>query len=84
MTTTLKAAYGVSELAAMAGLSRFQVHRLLVSRKVPTTEIGKKVLVPLVGFKMAFPEIWDSIVVRLSLPHTACVVCEVCGSQGEI
>jgi hypothetical protein len=56
----LKAAYTVPELAAMAGLSRFQVYRLIKRHSVTLVDE----LVPLISFRTCFPDLWESIVLK--------------------
>jgi hypothetical protein len=66
MTAALKAAYSLTELAGMAGLSRKQMRRKLENAQVRTyqsTERGKRWVV-LASFAEAYPELWDSIILR--------------------
>ena len=57
----IKPVYRVEELARMVGLSRFAVLRLLKRYEVPTIRSGRTVLVPLVAFRVAFPDLWESV-----------------------
>ena len=62
-TPGIKPVYTVNELATMTGLSRFAVLRLLRKHNVPTITAGYRVtLVPVVGFRVAFPDLWESMV----------------------
>lgn len=64
----LKALYSVTELAALAGLSRHQVRRLMIGRAgLPKPGERKKMLVPLDSLREAFPALWESILTRQSL-----------------
>ena len=65
-TFTVKAAYMVSELAKMAGISRGRMKRWLISKGVTFDRIGKHIYVPLGELKNA-PSIWESILTKLSL-----------------
>jgi predicted DNA-binding transcriptional regulator AlpA len=64
---SLKAAYGITELARMSGMSRQQVYRRIKKHQLASNrQPYEKLDVPLVAFRDAFPEIWDSILLRLS------------------
>jgi hypothetical protein len=66
--SALKAAYGVSELAELSGMSRHQVYRLVTARLGLRSERPyAKLMIPLTSFQEAFPEIWESILLRASL-----------------
>jgi hypothetical protein len=60
----LKPVYTVSELAELAGLSRFQMRRFLLREKL--IEAGskprRKYTVTLPAFRETFPELWYGIV----------------------
>jgi hypothetical protein len=65
---TLKAAYGISELADMSAMSRYAIYKL--AKKHGLTECGgrqrhEKIHIPLSTFREAFPELWESILIRL-------------------
>jgi hypothetical protein len=66
--SALKAAYGVSELADLSGMSRQQVYRLVTARLGLRSERPyAKLLIPLTSFQEAFPELWESILLRASI-----------------
>jgi hypothetical protein len=59
----IKPVYTVNELATITGMSRFAVLRLLRRHNVPTITAGNRILlVPVVGFRLAFPDLWESMV----------------------
>lgn len=63
MGAQLKAVYSVKELADLASMSPRQMrYRLQRGGVLPKGEARCKADVPLVAFKAAFPDIWDSIV----------------------
>lgn len=64
-----KAAYKLGELSQLSGISRHALKRMLLRERVPLIENGARPLVPLTGFRAAFPHLWDSIVERLALAH---------------
>jgi hypothetical protein len=74
----LKAAYTVPELAALVGISRWTLWRMLVRDDVATIRNGRGLLVPLVAFRQAYPPIWESAVVALGLHPLTQVECDVC------
>lgn len=79
--------YTVGDLARLLGWTRFRVARLLRRKGVQTVNFGERSasLVPLVAFRAAFPEVWDSIVVKHSMPRKGCdAQCPVCGSKVPI
>jgi hypothetical protein len=65
MTAKLKAVYSVAELAALAGVSRKVMRRLLAPLELvdvaPHPGPRRKRLVRLADFKAAAPELWRSI-----------------------
>lgn len=64
----VKALYSVSELAALAGVSRRQMLRIAVERLgVPKPGPRKKMLVPLEALQSAFPALWASILTACAL-----------------
>jgi len=84
-----KAAYTLAELASMSGRTSRQLARWIEARGVPRFKIGgglerSRYAIPLSGFRRAFPDLWESIEIRLrhsgeALPET--VTCEVCGHE---
>jgi excisionase family DNA binding protein len=56
----VKVVYSVTELAELTGLSRFTMHRWLKRERVHTIRIGRKILVPFLSFRAAFPEVWEA------------------------
>jgi hypothetical protein len=66
VSAALKAAYGVSELALLTGLSRHQVYKRI--RKLGLVggphQPGHKIDVTLSAFREAMPELWDSVLIR--------------------
>lgn len=59
----LKAVYSIRELANLSGLSVQQLHRRLGEAGVIKGRgRGRRIDVPLVAFRGAFPDIWESIV----------------------
>lgn len=58
----LKAAYGLSEFAAMLGESPRKVRALADRGKLPTEKIGNKRYVPLASICEAFPLVWESMI----------------------
>ena len=54
--------YRVEELAEMAGMTRWQVRRLLARNDVPLVRSGRRVFVPLAALRAALPWVWDSLV----------------------
>lgn len=68
MKGSLKAVYGVAELARMAGVHRNTMTRLLRSNGVPLVgESGHKKHVLLIELKTAFPGLWASMVEKCRL-----------------
>ncbi len=62
----LRAVYTVSELAAMAGVSRHRMNRLLVEAGVLKYRGSRRArTVCLSQLKRGFPDLWDSIVLKL-------------------
>lgn len=61
-----KAAWSITELAKAAGLSRFQVRRMIKSNGVLTERIGKKVLVPFTSLKALMPGLYAALASRLA------------------
>lgn len=55
----IRALYTISELAEMAGISRFAMSRLLKSKGIETTTSGRTIYVTLVALKAALPDLWD-------------------------
>ena len=60
----LKVIYTVSELAALAGLSRFRTLRLLESARVPIKRSGRLLVVYLAELRSACPAFWDGVLDR--------------------
>ena len=63
----LKACYSIPEIAHMAGISRWQVRRLLDANGVELGRNGRTRVVFLSALKRALPELWDSILDRVSV-----------------
>ena len=57
-----KGVYSIAELAQMAGISRFQIRRLLAARGVQLTRAGRKDWVLLVDLKEGWPRLWATLV----------------------
>jgi hypothetical protein len=70
-TRTLKAAYGIPELAEMGGMRPDQVRRLLVSNGVKLSKNGRIYVVFLSELKRALPDLWESILDRLEVVKAA-------------
>lgn len=66
----LRACYTLSELAAMAGISRWRVRRILERGGVEIHRNGSDRLVYLSAIKRALPDLWDSILDRASAENT--------------
>lgn len=78
---TLKAAYSVAELAELAGLSRWQIYRLIKRTGMRTIKgQGTKELVPLVAFRDAMPDLYASMLERMAVRPDDAAKCEACGS----
>ncbi len=69
---SLKAAYGISELAELMGSDRQRVLRLVRKHGlVPQNHKHRqKIEVPLSRFRDALPELWDSVLLRLQLEES--------------
>lgn len=64
----LKAVYSVAEVAEMMGLSVWQaLRRLKAAGVVEGRGRGAKIDVPLVAFREAFPDLWESILLTQRL-----------------
>lgn len=64
---TMRAVYTVPELATLAGISRWRMGRLLATNGVRFRRIGFRRTVLLSDLRLAFPELWDSILDREAL-----------------
>jgi excisionase family DNA binding protein len=55
-------AYTVSEVAALLGVSTDKVYELVRGRVLPHKRLGRRIIVPRVGFErwLATPEPWES------------------------
>jgi hypothetical protein len=93
VSATLRAAYSFAELAAMIGWpDPRRVERLcegagLRLMRASGGEKRPRLLVPLVEFSRAFPDLWASIVLRAQLagaPLPERVTCEACGAVVEV
>jgi hypothetical protein len=64
----VKAVYTVTELARLAGISRFRMLRMLISQRVTVVQRGPRrpAVVCLSCLKRAWPDLWDALVVRIS------------------
>ena len=54
--------YSITELAALGGISRFKMRRLLDARGVPRTRVGRKDWVLVIDLKEAWPRLWATLV----------------------
>ena len=57
-----KGMYSIGQLAQLAGLSRFQMRRLLVAHGVSLTRTGRKDWVMLLDLKEGWPRLWATLV----------------------
>ena len=73
----VKALYTVPELAALLEMHQRTLRRWLARRSVPLLHVGSSVAVPLVAFRVAFPELWASLKAVHELRHAA--ACPVFG-----
>jgi hypothetical protein len=73
--------YSVPELAELCGMTRQALHRLLVRQDVRVLRVGRVVLVPLSGFRDAFPEIWSAIVLARGFTGSETIECPACGTK---
>lgn len=80
----VKAAYSIRELSELTGLSRWQVHRMIARDDVQTIKLGDHLMVPLLAFRVAYPELWSSLVVAHSLQSSTPVECSVCGATSTL
>lgn len=78
----LQAAYPVTKLARMTGISRWQLYRLLRKKRVRTIKgMGTVELVSLIAFRDAFPDLYASMLERLRLAPNTPIKCNVCGTS---
>lgn len=70
----VKTLYRVNELAAMSGMPVRTLRRWLDAREL-SIRVGRSVIVPLVRFRDAFPEVWESIRIRNNLKRSSCTAC---------
>lgn len=75
----LKAVYTITEWATLAGMSRFRMGRWLAKEGVPTYRVGKTNFVSLSAFRIAFPEAWESILLRRMVRPPLKAHCPACG-----
>ena len=73
----VKALYRVPELAALLEMHHRTLRRWLARRGVPLLHVGSSVAVPLVAFRVAFPDLWASLKAVHELRQAA--LCPVCG-----
>ena len=71
----VKAAYTVPELATLIGMHHRTLRRWLARKKVPLLHVGASVAMPLVVFREAFPEVWQSVKAISERHGGACPVC---------
>jgi hypothetical protein len=71
----VKALYTVPELAQLIGMHHRTLRRWLAKKQVPLLHVGASVAVPLVVFREAFPEVWQSVKATSELHRGACPVC---------
>lgn len=85
MIATLKAAYGIPEIAELAGLDRDVVGRMLIKAGIPFRQFepGGKRWVMLVNLRLGLPDLWDSILLRNQIAEGVPVVCDMCGTIVE-
>ncbi len=70
----VQSTYQVAELARMAGMKPRTMRRWLYREEVVVRQ-GRSVVVPLVRFRDAFPEVWESIRIRMALKPGKCGAC---------
>lgn len=71
----LKTLYTVNELAAMCGFRNRRMRNWIARENVPVVQSGRSVVIPLAAFRDAFPQVWESIVIRYNLRPAACSAC---------
>jgi len=71
----VKALYTVPELATLIGMHHRTLRRWLARKNVPLLHVGASVAVPLIVFRDAFPEVWQSVKAISELHRGACPVC---------
>ncbi len=54
--------YSITELAHLAGISRFRMRRLLAGKGVQFTRVKRKDWVLLLDVKEAWPRLWSTLV----------------------
>lgn len=74
MSLQVKALYRVKELAEMSGIQERTLRRWIDRQKM-SIRIERSVLIPLAGFRDAFPQVWESIRIRQSLKPSNCEAC---------
>ncbi len=61
-TGRLRAVYTCQELADLMGISALRTRRLILRSGIRVERSGKRILVPISAFRIAFPELWESII----------------------
>jgi hypothetical protein len=80
----LRVLYTIPELAQLVGMTRFAMGRLLRRHKVRFVEYGVSgKLVPLVSFRDALPDVWNSIILRLDVTSRV-IECDACGAKVDV
>lgn len=67
--------YTVGELAKLCGFRPRRMRRWLARENVRLVRSGQSVVVPLVSFRDAFPEVWESIRLKHRLEPAPCAAC---------
>lgn len=70
----VRSTYQVNELARMSGMKPRTLRRWLYRQGVVVRQ-GRSVVVPLVAFRDAFPQVWESIRLSLALKPGKCGAC---------
>lgn len=63
----MRAAYSIPELAALTGLHRHRVRRILDTAGVTYLRSGRAILVTVEAIQVALPDLWASITAGLHL-----------------
>lgn len=58
----LRAVYTIQELAELMGLPAKRVWAMVRKSEIRVARSGTRILVPISSFRIAFPDLWDSIV----------------------
>jgi len=70
---TLKALYGVPELARITGIGQDTMRRLLRKRGIELVRVGRTIYVPLSELGKRVPQMWQSIMDAERMRHAASV-----------